>query len=372
MNPRRVLFVSSMSILPWGGSEKLWSQAAQRLVAKGHEVWSSQPSISKGHPAAEDLAKVGIQTTFRRPKQWRFVRVANRLFPQIVSVLSKAKPDLVVISQGNNKDGADWMQYCASNKVPFAVIVQCNSELWFPTDRIRQSLRESYAAAEAVYCVSQQNLDILKVQLACDLPNAHVVFNPQQLDDVGVLDWPSPSDTVRMACVARMDPVAKGHDVLAQVMAMPKWRDRDVRVSLYGSGPYENGIRELLEYMGIKNVELKGQVGTYQEIWAENEILLMPSRYEGMSLALLESIWCGRPSIVTATGGGACEVVEDGESGFIAEAPTVRLFDAAIERAWQSRALWPDMGKRAREIGEERIPADPSAVFAETIESLML
>ena len=367
----RILFVSSMSILPWGGSEKLWSQAAQRLVAKGHDVWSSQPAISKGHVAAEDLAKVGIQTTFRRPKQGRFVRLANRLRPEMASLVSRVKPDLVVISQGNNKDGADWMQYCATSKVPFAVIVQCNSELWFPMDRIRKKLRESYAAAKAVYCVSQQNLDILKCQLGCDLPNAQVVFNPQQLDNEGVLDWPSPSDTVRMACVARMDPVAKGHDVLAQVMSLPKWRERNVLVSLYGSGPYEEGIRELVEYLKIENVRLCGQVGSYQEIWGENEILLMPSRFEGMSLALLESMWCGRPSVVTTCGGGAAEVVDEGDSGFFAPAATPELFDAAMERAWQVRDKWQAMGQRARQICEERVPADPSGVFASKIEGLL-
>ncbi len=371
MKKNRVLFVSSMSILPWGGSEKLWSQAATRLATKEHEVWSSQPSISKGHPAAVELEKAGIRTTFRRPKQGRFISILNRLKPEIAGLVDQIKPELVVISQGNNKDGLDWMHYCASHQIPFAVIVQCNSELWFPLDRIRQKLRDAYAAAKAVYCVSQQNLEILKCQLGCDLPNAKVVFNPQQLDQEGVLGWPAPSETVRMACVARMDPVAKGHDILAQVMALPKWRDRDVLVSLYGSGPYEEGIRDLVDFLNVKNIRFCGQVGSYQEIWAENEILLMPSRFEGMSLALLEAMWCGRPSVVTACGGGAKEVVDDGESGFFAAAATPELFDAAMERGWQARDKWLAMGQRAREISEERVPTDPSGFFAAEIEGLL-
>lgn len=367
----RVLFVSSMSILPWGGSEKLWSQAAERLVQAGHTVCSSQPSISKGHPAAEALAQSGIKTTFRRPKQGRFISILNKLKPEIAGLVDQMKPELVVISQGNNKDGLDWMHYCALHKIPFAVIVQCNSELWFPVDRIRKKLGSAYAAAKAVYCVSQQNLEILKCQLGSDLPNAKVVFNPQQLDNEGVLGWPSPSGTVRMACVARMDPVAKGHDILAQVMALPKWRERNVQVSLYGSGPYEGGIKDLVSFLKADNIRFCGQVGSYQEIWAENEILLMPSRFEGMSLALLEAMWCGRPSVVTTCGGGAMEVVDDGASGFFAAAATPELFDAAMERAWLARDQWQAMGQRAREICEERVPADPSGVFAADIEGLL-
>ncbi len=360
-----------MSILPWGGSEELWSQAAQRLVAKGHEVWSSQPGISKGHPAADELAESGIRTTFRRAKQGRWIPVLNKFKPEIPALIKESNPDLVIISQGNNKDGSDWMNYCAGNGIPFVVIVQCNSELWFPVDRIRKQLRESYTVAEAVYCVSQQNLDILKCQLGCELPNAKVVFNPQQLDGGGVLEWPSASEPIRMACVARMDPVAKGHDILVRIMTMPKWRDRDVQVSLYGTGSYEEGIKDLVEFLKVDNIRFCGQVSSYQEIWSENEILLMPSRFEGMSLALLESMWCGRPSVVTVCGGGAAEVVDDGASGFIAAAATPELFDEAMERAWQARAEWQVLGQRARQICEERVPADPAGAFAAEIEGLL-
>ena len=360
-----------MSILPWGGSEKLWSQAAQRLVQKGHDVWSSQPKISTGHPASEALNQSGIRTTFRRQRHGTIAALREKLHPEIPKLMGQINPELVVISQGNNKDGAAWLHYCAEKKVPFAVIVQCNSPHWFLPDRIRTKLRRSYLAAEAIYCVSQQNLELLRHQLGDDLSNAKVVFNPQQLENEGVLGWPTSSDTVRMACVARMDPVAKGHDILAQVMAMPKWRARDVQVSLYGSGPYEAGVRELVEYLNADKIRFCGQVDTYQQIWAENEILLMPSRFEGMSLALLESMWCGRPSVVTACGGGAAEVVDDGESGFLASAATPELFDLAMERAWEKRDQWQAMGQRARQICEERVPADPSGAFADEVEGLI-
>jgi glycosyltransferase involved in cell wall biosynthesis len=374
---RKVLFITCMTSYPWGGSEKLWSQAAEQLHARGCEVWSSQGSISRGHSEAIRLSEIGILTTFRKPKPRSgffsvLRRLYRRVFPEDARLLARVGPDIVIISQGNNKEGLLWMELCKRQGIPYATVVQCNSETWFLKECQRLRLRGAYQSACAVYCVSKQNLELLQNQLACGLPNASVVFNPQKLDQEDVLAWPKESENVRIACVARIELIAKAQDVLIQIMALAKWRERNVVLSLYGSGPDEGAIRELIGFMEVQNVCLRGQVRSYQDIWAENELLVMPSRYEGMSLALLESMWCGRPSVVAATGGGACEVVEDGKSGFIAEAPTVKLFDAAMERAWKSRALWPEMGKCAREIGEERIPADPSAVFAETIESLML
>ena len=37
----RIAFISTMDGLPWGGSEELWSQAATRLLADGHDVLAS-------------------------------------------------------------------------------------------------------------------------------------------------------------------------------------------------------------------------------------------------------------------------------------------------------------------------------------------
>ena len=59
-------------------------------------------------------------------------------------------------------------------------------------------------------------------------------------------------------------------------------------------------------------------------------------------------------------GGGNVEVCVDGETGFVAAAPTVELFDAALERAWSQHEQWQLMGKAARSNSFRQIR---SAVF---------
>src|SRR5437763_3000966 len=51
-------------------------------------------------------------------------------------------------------------------------------------------------------------------------------------------------------------------------------------------------------------------------------------------------ILCARPAIVTNVGGNA-ELLEDGRSGFVAPAPTIKHLNEAMERAWDRRALEP-------------------------------
>jgi glycosyltransferase involved in cell wall biosynthesis len=51
--------------------------------------------------------------------------------------------------------------------------------------------------------------------------------------------------------------------------------------------------------------------------------------------------------VVTDVGGNA-EWIKDGQTGFVAEAPTTRSFGMALERAWLEQANWQEMGIRAR------------------------
>jgi glycosyltransferase involved in cell wall biosynthesis len=120
--------------------------------------------------------------------------------------------------------------------------------------------------------------------------------------------------------------------------------------------------------LGLKNVRFCGHVSDVEAIWKENHMLVLPSRYEGLPLVLVEAMWCGRPAVVTDVAGNS-EVCFDNETGFVAPAPTVPLLADALERAWSRRSDWQSMGQAARAWAESQIPRDPIALFAERLKS---
>jgi glycosyltransferase involved in cell wall biosynthesis len=280
--------------------------------------------------------------------------------------LRRKRPDLVVISQGYINGGLEWMKYCQELRLPFVVIVQCNSEIWWPIDKVSGALAVAYHAAKKVYCVSRHNLELLESQLGDPLPNAEVVWNPFNVPANQPLDWPTETGVLKLACVARLEPVAKGQDILFQVMALPRWRERPVEVNLYGAGSYEQGLKRLANRWKLKDVHFRGHVTNVAEIWQHNHLIVLPSRYEGLPLALVEAMWCGRPSVVTDVGGNA-EVCVDEETGFVAAAPTLELLDQTLERAWNRREDWQSMGKLARARAEQIIPKDPAGDFSKQL-----
>jgi glycosyltransferase involved in cell wall biosynthesis len=256
------------------------------------------------------------------------------------------------------------MLACRAEGVPYVIVAQANAEHFWPDDQGALQLADAYSGARACFFVSRRNLELFEEQIGARLPAARVVRNPVNVDYNVAPPWPNDQGTWRLACVARLEPAAKGQDILIKVLSQPKWRERPLHVTLYGTGACERNIRTLSD--GLASIEFAGHVSDVEGIWAKNHALVLPSRYEGLPLALVEAMLCSRTAIVTDVAGNT-EVIEQGITGFVARAPTVSLLDEAMEEAWTRREEWQEMGARARNAIKKLIPADPVGEFCEQL-----
>ena len=366
----RFAFISTMESAPWGGSEELWSQAAIQLKREGHDVRASVPYLPRLSDRVTALAHHGIRLythpsypVGRTRRLWDKVSLGCR---RSYSRLKRFNPDLVVISQGHNSGGFEWARICKQAAIPYVIVVHCNSGLWWFQEQDVGKAVATYTAARMIFCVSRSNLDLLRLQVGERLLNAEVVRNPYNVSPERTPAWPDESEGWRLACVARMDPAAKGQDLLLQILARPEWRDRPIELNLFGCGPYELPLRRVAGMLQLNNVYFRGHVTDINAIWEQNHLLVLPSGYEGLPLALVEAMWCGRPAVVTDVGGNA-ELCVDNETGFVAPAATVSSFSHTLQRAWERRKEWPQMGQAARTRVENQIPKDPVALFCERL-----
>ncbi|MBV8729547.1 MAG: glycosyltransferase family 4 protein [Acidobacteriia bacterium] len=363
-----------MAASPWGGSEELWSQAALHLRKEGHQVsacmvWS--PNVA---PKFLALKKEGIQLR----TQPRYLSLGVRAWKRLTSILGRPpaeyawiqhqNPDLAIISQGGNFDGLSWMEFCRDAQIPFMALVHCNTEEWWPPDGLATRMRAAYDAARKVACVSRHNLELLERQIGEPLPNTIVVWNPYEAPTNQPPSWPAENGLWKMASVARLEPAAKGQELLFQIFSQSHWKERPVELNLYGTGTSEETLRRLAGHLHLKNVHFRGYAKV-KEIWGQNHLLVLASRYEGLPLALVEAMWFGRPAVVTDVGGNA-EVCLDGQTGFVAAAPAVKLLEDTLERAWNHRKDWQRMGLAARARAEELIPKDPVESFCSGLQEL--
>ena len=207
---------------------------------------------------------------------------------------------------------------------------------------------------------------IVQEQVGLSLPLAEVARNPVMVDVASSLAWPPDDNEWLIACPARMVLRDKGQDVLVRVLSLPKWRERALKVTLYGQGRHSESLRRMVTHLNLTSVRFGGQSANIADVWRHHHACVLPSRVEGLPLALVEAMWCGRPAIVTDVGGNS-EVVEDNETGFIARTPAVIDLDEALERAWVMRHEWETMGGLAATEIRKLVPPDPAATFADRL-----
>jgi glycosyltransferase involved in cell wall biosynthesis len=376
----RIAFVANNTHVPWGGSEELWSLAALRLREKGVEVLACVQNWRPRPPRLEELARAGAHLRAIRPVRamryrewlrsvWRREPRRGLLSRMVDDAIVPFAPDLVVVSQMHNLDGIEWAAALGRRDLPYALLGQAACEYNWPADAQWRQARVAYAGARASFFVSRHNLELTQRELGMELANAAVVRNPFLVRHDAKLPWPSEDGEMRLACVARLAPAAKGQDLLFQALHRARWRDRALSVSLFGGGGNEASLRGLAEHLDLRSIRFRGHEADVEAIWREHHALVLPSRFEGLPLALVEAMLCGRPAIVTPAGGNA-ELVEEGVTGFVADAISVDALDEALERAWQARSRWRAMGEAAAVRARAAVPADPAAGFAATLMAL--
>ena len=99
----------------------------------------------------------------------------------------------------------------------------------------------------------------------------------------------------------------------------------------------KNTIERLVLRLGLTDRVVFAGHAAVEDIWASNHLLVLPSRYEGLPLVLVEAMLCGRPVVATEIAGHP-DLIEEGITGFLAEAPTVSSLLKALERFWARRA----------------------------------
>jgi glycosyltransferase involved in cell wall biosynthesis len=343
-----------------------------RLQQAGHSIFASTEKTPPISPKLTALAEQGVALRLREPPRGALLQA---LLVRLTGMPTKdaekdwmraQKPDLVVVSMGGVSNGWLWLKFCHEAGLPYVCVVHSNSNrAWIP-DTEAAEMAIAYAGARAVYCVSRHNLKLLEFQLGIELPHARVIWSPYNPTAKELLPWPAEDGVTRLACVARLEPEAKGQDILFQVLTRPEWRSRRVELNLYGAGPNEKILRAMAERLQLANIHFHGQVSNIAQVWEKNHLLVLPSRHEGLPLTLIEAMACGRPAVVTDVGGNA-EMCVDGATGFVAAAAAEGPFAEALERAWARKAQWEAMGRAGRARVDKIVSRDAVGDFCELL-----
>lgn len=165
------------------------------------------------------------------------------------------------------------------------------------------------------------------------------------------------ADARKALGLGRRDPVAlavgrlcrqKGQDVLLEAAAMLREAGTALRVLMVGSGPWEARLRERVERERLGSlVTMVGEAVDLRPYYAACDLVVMPSRFEGMPYVILEAKAAGRPVAVSLVSGMG-EFVRHGWDGFLIPPGNAEALARVLRRLAHDRRAFSRAGRRAR------------------------
>jgi glycosyltransferase involved in cell wall biosynthesis len=156
--------------------------------------------------------------------------------------------------------------------------------------------------ADLLLCVSAEELAAgraagLRPPRAVVIPNG-VAFPEHTRDRSALPEQPTAGVVGRLSR-------QKGIDVLIRAAARPEW-PAGVSVEVLGTGALETELRSLAAELNVADqIRFRGYVDDPQSFFERWDLFVLPSRYEGAPLALLEALAAGLVVVATRVAGVA-------------------------------------------------------------------
>jgi glycosyltransferase involved in cell wall biosynthesis len=167
-----------------------------------------------------------------------------------------------------------------------------------------------------------------------------------------------PSDGARstrpidLIFVGRLAPIKQPEQFVQIVERLARSRP-SLRAMMIGAGPELDSLQREAARLGIRDhIEFLGYRNDVSEFLRQSKVFVLTSRSEGMSIALMEAMGCGVPSVV-ADVGELSDVVVSGVNGWLVQPNDVEGYVQRISELLDDPVRWQRLSNAAREAATE-------------------
>ena len=310
----RILFYSDRTGVY--GAERINQQLALAFQSAGFRVAVAQPPGD--NPLTQAMERAGIaryDLLVENPYDWQnpaesltSPRVAEACFAAIA-------PDLVLFGDGFPFASLAAKHAAIAATIPFLSLVHMVDTAWereFAT--FLPALAAANAAARQVVVVSANNLKLMRDHFRLPVSKGIVIHNGRPEEFFRPRDaaarrrlrqaWGVAEDDVVAITIGRFDH-EKGYDLLLDALpslrAAPCWSK--LKLVWVGDGPLRPRALQLARLVAGDRVLLLGERHDIADLLDAADLLVHPSRCEGLPLVVLEAMAKGVPVIATSVGG---------------------------------------------------------------------
>ena len=340
-----------------GGVQRMLDRLETALPEAGIEAARMGPDEPEGEGRVRLALEAGAGAS-GRPALSAVPGAAGSLMA-LTRALARLRPDVVNV---HFVTGAAVYFLALRPLFGYRLVLSAHGgDLLRATPQMRARLPGFLKAADHVTVVSEELAGRARAQGA---PEARLTRIPNGADTGFWSPGGAAPEPGRIAAAGRLLPI-KGFDLLVEAMAgLPA-----ASAVVMGEGEGRGDLERRIEAAGLGGrVTLAGHVPPerMREELRRASLFAMPSRFEGMPLALIEALACGCPA-VAARVGGVPEVLTS-EAGAIVPPDDARALRAALAAGLAGEAAHSRSGARAR--AEAFSEAATYGAYAELFQAL--
>jgi glycosyltransferase involved in cell wall biosynthesis len=335
-----------------GGAETLFRTIGQRVTSRGHRLLVTTSitlpeSVPENTSCFRDITghvyhlsrlfrndedrRAFLFYLIRRNKIRTMMIAGSEFVYRLLPELTREFPELRIVDQLFNDTGHVFNNRRYSNCIDATIV---------PSEELRRALVEQHGSEAATVHVIPHGIA---------LPAPSVCEPPIVLADVR-------HRHVIVAFFGRMSE-EKGPDLFVEI-AQKLAVHPDLFFVMTGEGPErENVLRRIQRYGLADRIYTPGFVDDVSPLMRSVDIVVLPSRLDGMPLTVLECQALGKV-VVASRVGSLPAMIDDGQSGFLCEPGDVDAFCGRILDLAQDPTLRERMKNVARRSVAERHGAE--------------
>lgn len=147
----------------------------------------------------------------------------------------------------------------------------------------------------------------------------------------------------------------KGVEILLKAIKILKNKySKNLKIAIVGDGELKENLNNLTAELGVnREVEFLGVRKDVKELMVTSKIFVLPSRWEGFGLVIVEAMSNMLPVIATSVG-GIPEIIEDGKDGILVPPEDSETLAQAINDLLENKELREKLSQAAyKKIREE-------------------
>src|SRR5690606_24346412 len=178
------------------------------------------------------------------------------------------------------------------------------------------------------------------------IPVERFVSTPKRRERAHALLGPGTDEAV-IGSVGRLVEL-KNHALLIGVLPALRRRHPRLKLVIVGYGALESQLKAQAQHLGVgAEVLITGQRSDVADLLPAFDVFALPSRTEGLSIALLEACATGLAVVATDVGGNP-EIIHDGTTGLLVPSDDAMALETALNALLRDASRRATLGQQAQ------------------------